>query len=91
MGPQSTSANIYLYIRIRIMEYWGGGGGGQQLQVEVERVRQECRGVHVQNTEVERLRMWGTSMTCGCVTEEGVSGKKEHSMQYRSVEKEEKI
>ena len=43
--------------------------------------------MHVQNTEVERLRMWGTSMTCGCVTEEGVSGKKEHSMQYRSVEK----
>ena len=41
--------------------------------------------MHVQNTEVERLRMWDTSMTCGCVTEEGVSGKKENSMQYRSV------
>ena len=31
--------------------------------------------VHVQNTEVERLRMctWGTSVTCGGVKEEGVS------------------
>ena len=47
--------------------------------------------MHVQNTEVERLRMRGTSMTCGCVTEEGVSGKKENSMQYRSVEEEEEI
>ena len=47
--------------------------------------------MHVQNTEVERLRMWGTSTTCGCVTEEGVSGKKEHSMQYTSVDEEEEI
>ena len=45
--------------------------------------------MYVQSTEVERLRLWGTSMTCGCVTEEGVSGKKENSMQYRSVEEEE--
>ena len=30
----------------------------------------------MQNTEVERLRMWGTSMTCGCVTKELVEGRK---------------
>ena len=54
-------------------------------------MRQKCRGVHVQNTEVERLRTWGTSMTCRCVMEEGVSGKKENSVQYRSVEEEEEI
>ena len=76
------------------MECWGGGGGGggySSCRWRWRGLRQECRGVHVQNTEMERLRMWGTSMTCGCVTEEGVSGKKEHSMQYRSVEEEEEI